>query len=158
MTGSVNVTVSPSPLPFNVTGGGSYCAGGTGIAVGLSGSQTDVNYQLYNGTSPVGAVVPGNGLALNFGLQTVAGTYSVVAATNVVTSAPCTLLMTGTVSVSISPVPTAFTVSGGGAYCSGGTGVAVNLSGSQASVTYTLLLNSTAQPNPVAGTGAAISF
>src|SRR5690349_17190797 len=31
---------------YNVTGGGSYCSGGGGVAVGLDGSEVDTTYQL----------------------------------------------------------------------------------------------------------------
>jgi hypothetical protein len=65
------------PLPFAVTGGGDYCQGGAGVAVGLAGSEADVTYTLYNGAALVGTF-PGTGAALNFGLQ-MAGSYTVMA-------------------------------------------------------------------------------
>jgi len=43
---AVTVTVDSSPALFSVTGGGFYCSGESGIEVGLSGSQTGVDYQL----------------------------------------------------------------------------------------------------------------
>ena len=46
MTGNVTVSINPLPTAYNVTGGGAYCSGGTGIPVGLSNSQSGVNYQL----------------------------------------------------------------------------------------------------------------
>src|SRR2546427_12985968 len=46
LTGSAIVTVNPVPGDFVVTGGGAYCAGGAGVAVELSGSESGVNYQL----------------------------------------------------------------------------------------------------------------
>ncbi len=90
MSGSTTVTIiSGPPAQFTVTGGGTYCSGGAGVAVGLSGSETGVNYQLRrsNGTVNVGSAVAGTGSALNFGLQTVAADYSVLAtnATTLVT-------------------------------------------------------------------------
>ena len=39
-TCSATLTVNPTPTIFNVTGGGAYCAGGSGVAVGLDGSQS----------------------------------------------------------------------------------------------------------------------
>ena len=93
------------PAAFNVTGGGSYCSGGSGVAVGLSGSQSGVNYQLVlNGSTNVGSPVAGTGSAISFGNQTAAGTYTVVA-TNVVTS--CMTNMTGSATVSIAQPATA---------------------------------------------------
>ena len=155
MTGSAVVSVNPLPTAFTVTGGGSYCSGGTGVTIGLSGSQSGVNYQLYNGAAVVGTAIAGTGSALTFGLKTAIGTYTVIA-TNATTS--CVLSMTGSIIVSVSPTPTAFIVNGGGAYCSGGTGVTVGLSGSQIGVSYTLYIGTTAVGAAVAGTGSAISF
>jgi PKD-like domain len=101
---SVSVTVYPLPLAYAVTGGGSYCIGGTGLPVGLSNSQTSVNYQLQLDGVNSGASVPGTGAALNFGNKTVAGTYTVIA-TNALGSG-CTLTMTGNAVVVVNPLPT----------------------------------------------------
>ena len=155
MTGSVNVSINPLPTLFTVTGGGGYCSGGSGSTVGLSGSQSGVNYQLQLNSINTGAPVAGTGAAISFGLQTGVGTYTVIA-TN--TTTLCTTAMTGSVNVSINPLPASFTVTGGGSYCSGGAGVAVGLSGSQSGVNYQLQLNSVNTGAPVGGTGAAISF
>jgi len=93
-----NYTVNPLPTLFSVTGGGSYCSGGSGVAIGLSGSQVGVNYTL----NPAGVVVAGTGSAISFGNQTSAGSYTVTA-TNVSTG--CTSNMTGSASVGIINVP-----------------------------------------------------
>ncbi|THU30207.1 hypothetical protein FAM09_30360 [Niastella caeni] len=86
---------------YNVTGGGAYCSGGSGVAVGLSGSEIDTTYQLQlNGTN-TGSPVIGTGGSINFGLQTAAGTYTVVAITG---SGP--MLMNGAATVTINPLPT----------------------------------------------------
>ena len=78
MTGSATVSVSALPTAYSVTGGGSYCSGGIGVVIGLSNSQTGVNYQLQRNGVNTGAPVAGTGAALNFGNQTVAGTYTVI--------------------------------------------------------------------------------
>lgn len=54
--------------------------------------------------------------------------------------------------------PALFTVIGGGAYCSGGSGVVVGLNGSATGINYQLLLNGVDEGSPIAGTGSAISF
>jgi hypothetical protein len=52
--------------------------------------------------------------------------------------------------------PSVFTVSGGGDYCDGGTGVTIRLNGSQSGVSYQLKLNGNVDGAPVEGKG--ISF
>jgi hypothetical protein len=102
-TSNTTITVNAIPTTYNVTGGGAYCSGGVGSAVGFSNSEVGVNYQLVlNGTN-VGSSVSGTGSAISFGLQTAAGTYTVVA-TNATTA--CTDNMTGSVTVSINALPT----------------------------------------------------
>ena len=152
---STNASLIVNPLPgiFNVTGGGSYCSGGTGVAVGLSGSATGINYALYNGATLI-TTLPGTGTTLNYGLQTVAGTYTIMA-TNSSTS--CANIMSGNVTVTINPLPAAFNVTGGGAYCSGGTGVAVGLSGSATGINYALY-NGATLITTLPGTGASLNF
>ena len=105
MSGSAGVTVNPLPTTFAVTGGGAYCAGGSGVAVGLSGSQANVNYLLRANGSYNGVTVAGTGSALSFGNQTTAATYTVLAS-NSTTS--CSQVMSGSagVTVNLSPVCT----------------------------------------------------
>ncbi len=155
MTGSASVSTYPLPVVYNVTGGGNYCTGGAGVVVGLSGSNTGISYQLMLGTAPTGAPVTGTGLAISFGLQTGAGTYTVVAMN---TTTGCTNTMNGSAVVGINALPTAYTVTGGGNYCAGGTGLHIGLSGSNTGMTYRLYLGITPVGAPIAGTGAALDF
>ncbi len=155
MAGTVYVSINSLPTAFTVTGGGGYCAGGTGAPVGLSSSIYGVTYQLYNGGSPVGSPIAGTGAGISFGLQTAAGTYTVVA-TN--TSTGCTNTMTGSVTITINPLPGAFAVTGGGSYCTGGTGTHVGLTGSNTGVYYQLYRGGSGVSSPMAGTGAALDF
>jgi len=229
-TGSAVVTVNSLPTVFNVAGGGAYCAGRSGVAVDLNGSQSGVNYQLLLNSSPTGSPVAGTGSAISFGSQTAAGSYTVVAS-NTVTG--CTVTMSGSATITVNPTPscsvspsnaticavgsqiftvtpsggtpgytylwsngstgtsittnvagtysvtvtdskgcttmcsatltvnptpTIFNVTGGGAYCAGGSGVAVGLDGSQSGVNYQLLLNASPTGSPVAGTDSPVSF
>jgi len=62
-----------------MTGGGGYCAGGAGVDISLNGSVVGTNYQLYDGAVAVGSVKAGTGGVLDFGIQFVAGTYSILA-------------------------------------------------------------------------------
>ncbi|KAF0199255.1 MAG: hypothetical protein FD170_3919 [Bacteroidetes bacterium] len=103
------------PTLFTVTGGGSYCSGGSGLPVGLSGSETDVIYQLYRDAVAIGAALNGTGNAISFGNQTVAGTYTVVA-----TRDACTSNMTGSAVIIVNPLSNAPTaITGTTTICSG---------------------------------------
>lgn len=95
------INVVPGPTAFAMTGGGGICAtGGTGVAVGLAGSQSGTNYTLYRDNAPTATVVAGTGSAITFGVQTLAGNYTAVAST---TSGSCTNNMTGTAVITSDP-------------------------------------------------------
>ncbi len=95
------VVVNPLPAVYTVTGGGNYCAGGTGMSIGLSGSQNGTDYQLYLGATTAGTPVTGTGMPVDFGPQTATGSYTAIA-TNPLTG--CTKAMTG--STAIGTIPT----------------------------------------------------
>ncbi|MEO6454997.1 MAG: hypothetical protein ABIN97_13025 [Ginsengibacter sp.] len=124
---AVTSTVNPLPTAFSVTGGGSYCFGGSGIVIGLSGSQAGVNYQLYNGASAIGSVFAGTGSALSFGTYTSAGAYTVTA-TKATTS--CTNNMTGNAAITINSRPTSVIGTLAQNICNGGSAtISVTLTG-----------------------------
>ncbi len=94
------VTVNGLPVSFYVTGGGNYCAGGTGEEVELNGSDTGITYKLYNGTSFVTADT-GTGTALIYGPLIPAGTYTVLAV-NIITG--CSSSMSDSAVIGVTPV------------------------------------------------------
>jgi PKD repeat protein len=97
----LSIDVMAGPTAFNVTGGGAYCAaGGTGVLVGLSGSQSATNYTLYINNTATTNVVAGTGSAISFGNQLTTGNYTIVASTS---AGNCTNNMTGTAIVSADP-------------------------------------------------------
>jgi len=155
MGSSVTIVVNALPTAYAVTGGGSYCAGSTGVHIGLGSSTAGISYQLMIGAVNVGSAVTGAGGAIDFGLQTTAGNYTVVA-TNTATT--CTSTMSGTVTVAVNPLPVVYTLTGGGNYCAGGTGVHVGLSSSTLGVDYQLSAGGTAVGGPVAGSGTGLDF
>jgi hypothetical protein len=95
------IIVNPLPVAYSITGGGAYCEGATGLDLGLSGSDTGVNYQLYYGSAPAGSFLPGTGSPIDFGNYSDTGAYIVIA-TNPATS--CAAVMTGTATVAVNPV------------------------------------------------------
>jgi hypothetical protein len=137
------------PATYTVTGGSGCSA--AGVTVGLSGSDSStVSYQLYNGSTAVGSSIAGTNSPITFGLQTVAGTYTVVA-TN---SGGCQSAMAD--SSEVIAAPTAYSVTGGAACTS--SGVTIGLSGSQIGVSYRLYRADTLADSLVGGTGAPIYF
>ncbi|MBX0333188.1 T9SS type A sorting domain-containing protein [Pontibacter sp. HSC-14F20] len=112
--GPVNVNVTPLPVVQTLTteNDGEFCAGGIGVPITLSNSQTGVKYQLVrtvNGTTTnVGLEVLGSdGQPIPFGNQTEAGVYSVEAttlpATGTIAACPQTM---GSVIVTVNQLPT----------------------------------------------------
>ena len=106
MTGNAVVTVNALPTAYAVTGGGVYCAGGAGVPVGLSVSQTNVTYYLKRDQTNEVQIKVGTGSAITFSNQTVAGTYT-VAATNVITG--CWAVMNSNAVVMLDTTPPAIT-------------------------------------------------
>ncbi len=154
MPDSAVITIIPLPAPFTALGGGSYCDGGTGVPVRLSGSASGITYQLFNGTAAAGSPLTGTGSALDFGLQTSAGNYT-IKATSATTG--CTTTMTGSATVTINMLPDVFSMVGGGSYCSGSTGVPIGLLGSTGGMSYKLYNGATLE-GMLTGSGTAINF
>ncbi len=98
---TTTVTVNPPPAIFPISGGGNYCSGDTGVHIGIGGSAVGTNYFLHHSSSVTGSF-PGSGSALDFGLQTVTGAYTVSAintATTCHTNMPDSTLVSTTPSV-----------------------------------------------------------
>ncbi len=115
-TGSCIACTTPT-TSYTVTGGGSYCSGGSGVPVGLSGSQSGVTYQLFNGASAVGSTVAGTGSGISFGNQTAAGTYTVKSTT---AGGYCATSMTGSQTITVTPIPyTPAAITGASSVCVG---------------------------------------
>jgi uncharacterized protein YjdB len=152
---SVGITVSPLPTVYSVTGGGTFCAGGIGVPVGLSGSQGGLDYKLLNGGIYTGISRTGSGSSLDFGHPSSSGYYT-VKCTNITTG--CWDTMSGGATILINSIPAAGSVTGGGSYCIGGTGVHVGMIGTVGGVNYQLFRDTTAIGLPVTGSGVPIDF
>ena len=98
---SMRVLATVNPLPVNnyVFGGGYFCAGTPGATIGLDGSDTGINYLLYNGTTLVDSQY-GNGNALYYGPYATAGTYQIYGV-NIVTG--CLNRMSGEAIIGVIP-------------------------------------------------------
>ena len=148
--------VNPLPVSFTVLGGGNYCAGGPGERITLDGSSTGNMYQLYMGGVISGAPISGSGVPIDFGLITTPGTYTVIAEDF---ATGCTANMSSGAIITVNPLPSAYTVTGGGGYCAGGAGAAIHLTSSDIGVSYQLFNGGTAVSGSLlAGTGAPLYF
>jgi len=116
-----------------MTGGGGYCAGGSGREVGLDGSETGVSYQLYvGGSTPVGSPVAGTGSPISFGNQT-AGTYTAVGTADV---GGCTNDMNGSAVVTENPLPSASVTATSDVTCYGYSDGSITIAGSGGTAPY----------------------
>jgi len=131
MPGAVTVSITPLPNFYNVGGGGSYCAGGTGVSITLDGSDLGVNYQLKQGATTV-QTLPGTGNPLSFNNVTGAGNYSIR------TNGSCVALMSGSASVIINPLPAAPAETVTQPTCSVATGIITINSPTGSGLTYSI--------------------
>ena len=146
--GIVTIPTATPPIPFTVTSDPNNCTG-LGVHIRLGASQLGVNYQLYlNGAidGPVAPIAGGNGSPIDFGPQP-SGTYTVVATS----TAGCVANMTGSVTVNSSSLPIAYSVTGGGSYCSGGLGLHVGLQNSETGVNYQVFNGATVASGIIPG-------
>jgi large repetitive protein len=103
MNNSVSVTVLALPNAFNVSGGGSYCAGGSGVSIFLSASNNNINYELLLNGNPTGNIIAGTGSSLTYPGILAAGTYTIRATNN---STGCQRLMNFSATVTVTPTVT----------------------------------------------------
>ncbi|GAA4459995.1 hypothetical protein GCM10023093_01900 [Nemorincola caseinilytica] len=92
------VTTDPLPVVHNVSTGGSYCAGSTGVVLSMTNSEADDTYRLYHGATLVGTVTSVGG-AFDFGTYTMSGTYTATATTDL----GCLTDMAGAANIVITP-------------------------------------------------------
>lgn len=138
-TGNVSWRATFATPIAGVSPGNFTLGGGTGAAItGVSGNGTVWTVNANSGTAAA---------TLDLTMSNTAGT------TPSVTNTP----FTGQ-AYTVNALPTVANVTGGGAFCSGGAGVPVNLSASQSGVDYQLNRDGNPVGAPFAGTGAAIAF
>ena len=104
---ALNVSSTFQPNPYSLFSGGGYCNGQAGYEIKLEDSDLSVIYQLYKDGVASGAVVPGTGNTLSFGLQPI-GTYTVSG-----TNGACSANMLGASTVYLIDPPAAATQPGG---------------------------------------------
>ncbi len=166
-TSSSNFTINAAPVISGQPANQTTCAGtAQTFNVTLSAGTAPAFQWQYNGTNvangtPANVTYSVNSTATQSTLTvtpaagTAAGIYTYQC---IITVAGCATATSGNATLTVNPSPTLFTVTGGGGYCSTGTGSPVGLSGSQAGVSYQLYNGGTAVGSPLLGTGSAISF
>lgn len=88
------------PTAYTMTGEGGYCEGGPGAEIGLDGSQSGVDYELYIDGAASGIVVSGTGSPISFGYQMAEGAYTCTGYTS-----SCFNYMSGVVNVQMYGMP-----------------------------------------------------
>lgn len=152
---TLEIMISEPPATFDVTGGGSYCQDGSGVNIGLNGSEIGINYELFLDDEPTGTVLEGTGDPLTYEDVTSEGFYTIYADDP---ETGCSIIMNNTAEVAIVPNPVVFNVTGGGEYCIGTGGIEIGLDGSETECSYELYLYGVATGITAEGTGEAISF
>ncbi|MDA6071860.1 hypothetical protein NJT12_19735, partial [Flavobacterium sp. AC] len=142
----VTATVNTTPKITGTTSG-SRCGAGT-VPLSASASAGTINW--YSNVTGGTWLATGTSYTPNVSVTT---TYYVDATIN-----DCTTGSRIAVAATVNPLPTAYTVTGGGASCSAGTGFAVGLDNSDIGVSYQLQLGGSNNGTAVAGTGSSISF
>lgn len=153
----LNVTINPYPgQAADPTGPTSLCmnpGSSSYTTTGATGATT-YNWELLPYTA--GSIMPnGTNVTVNWTSNFSGSATLKVKGVN----GSCEGLWSNALNITITEGPAAFTVSGGGVYCAtGGTGLPVELNGSQTTANYTLYLDGTATTQTIPGTGSSISF
>lgn len=154
-TNFARLFVNPTPTLQIVTGGGSFCEGGSGLPIGLADSEAGIAYHLSRNGTSTGIVVSGTGEAISLGTFTQAGNYTVRAING---STGCAIPMHNSVQIIINPLPLQQSIMGGGSFCSGSLPPEIFLSSSQQNIVYTLHKNGLSTGQTLEGTGFTLSF
>jgi len=151
---STIVQIYPVPDSYLIGGGGSWCAGGQSPSIILSGSQLNVDYELFRNGISTGQIITGTGNPINFSEIQADGTYTIMASnTN-----GCITIMQGSAQLTQYQPPQQFSLSGGGSWCENDPSAGFLLSGSTIGTDYFLFLNDTELAGSYTGTGLPISI
>jgi PKD repeat protein len=148
MTGSCILQQGPTPIP--ITPAGLSCTDDN-VSVGLGpNSEVGETYYLYYNGTYMPPPLPGTGGPIDFGVQTLPGTYTIKA---IVDGSLCAAWMPDTVVLASPPV--VYNIVPQGLLCAE---TEIKLNGSQPGIEYTLKKNNIDLISTIPGTGIAISF
>ncbi|MEO8253612.1 MAG: SprB repeat-containing protein, partial [Flavobacterium sp.] len=129
-----NGLVCTLPVAYAVTGGGTYCAGGSGFTVGVANSETTMFYSLKKDGVATGFGFIGTGAAFSFPNQTVAGAYTIEAKNNNAGCPQTVTTMTGSAIITIDPATVGGSIAGTATKCSNTNSGTLTLSGNTGAV------------------------
>lgn len=155
MSGSAVISVIPAPESYDLVSTGVFCEGSTGTTIFLQSSEVGVVYALLLNGNPLGYQLEGTGGMLSFINISTAGSYSVRAEN---TLSGCSGFMNNTIEMVGASSPQIFTLSGSNVYCEGQNGVDFELSGSELSVQYILLIDGLPEGQTLMGTEDPLVF
>jgi hypothetical protein len=140
-----------NPIPYPVTGGGSYCQGGAGLPVGLANSQSGVGYILLKDGVAQSPITYSAGGAFSFGNQ-FAGTYTII---GVVPNVPGSTMIGNAVIAEIPSVAASVNITSDANYTCPGTTVTFSASptGGGTSPSFQWFVN-----NVLFGSGPSYSY
>lgn len=152
---SAALTIYAQPGPAGtITGTAAVCQGRTGVAYSVPAI---TNATGYNWSLPSGATITAGSntrsITVSYSNSATSGMITVVG-----TNGTCNGTVSPNYAVTVNPLPDINTVTGGGTYCFGASGVEVGLNDSQSGVNYQLKLNGTNTGSPLAGTGSVLSY
>lgn len=136
------IVVHPLPVAGSISGA-------TAVCVSSTMTLTDAAPGGVWSSGSTNAAIDSTGVVTGLSAGTAVLSYTVVNGCGTATAVH---------TIIVNPLPAVFTVTGGGAYCEGGAGVSVGLSGSETGITYQLYSAGAAMGSPVAGTGGPIDF
>jgi uncharacterized protein YjdB len=135
------VTAIVHPFPSAISGTGNVCLGATDLFTDV------VSGGLWSSTNTtVATAVAGTGMVTGVSVGSANISYTITTG--------CAVGMP----VNVVPLPTKYTVMGGGNFCAGGTGVDVWLNGSATATEYFLYVGGVAATGPLTGTGSPLDF
>lgn len=151
----IQVLPASPPVPGAPSGDQQLCADPPNTQYTTSGSTGASGYIWQIDPAGAGLII-GSGTTINVNWSE---TFTGIATLKVKATNSCgQSAFSSPLTVTVSPLPLVYTVSGGGPYCFGTSGSTIQLSGSQEGHSYELLLEGQATGNIRQGTGSALSF
>ena len=151
-SGTVAITVNQGPTTASISGDVTLCEGeSTDIQLTITGGQAPYNFTLSDGTT-LSNYNSGSNISVSPASTTV---YTVA---TVQDANGCEVVVNGSATVTINPLPTVFNSSPANLSTCPGDDATINLDGSQVGTDYELYLEGIATGVTVPGTGASISL